>query len=289
MVVARSSYSARSSRCEPRRRPGMGPPNVYASISWTIASTASMSVSAPRGLDNRIVELMLIVRGCTWHRAANRSLSVWPLNRRPGSVMTERAELLVTDVTEWRTWLRNNHASEQGIWLVLSKSGGRVTELTYAQALDEALCFGWIDGQIGQRDEQTYRRRFTPRRPSSSWSARNVEHVVRLTAAGRMHAAGLAAVDAAKSDGRWQTAYRGQASATVPPDLSDALAANPDAALTFEQLDSANRYSIIFRLDAVKRPETRARKLVTYIEMLNRGDSIHAQNERKKRGTRQVE
>lgn len=232
---------------------------------------------------------MLIDRGCTWHRAANRSFLVCALDRRPGSAMTELVELLVMNVTEWRTWLRNNHASEQGVWLVLSKSGGRVTELTYAQALDEALCFGWIDGQIGQRDERTYRRRFTPRRPSSSWSARNVEHVVRLTAAGRMHAAGLAAVDAAKSDGRWQTAYPGPASASIPTDLSDALAANPDAALTFEQLDSANRYSIIFRLDAVKRPETRARKLVTYIEMLNRGDSIHARSEQKKRGTRQVE
>ncbi len=196
--------------------------------------------------------------------------------------MADLAELLVKDVTEWRTWLHKNHSNEQGVWLVLSKTGGRLTALTYQQALDEALCFGWIDGQIGQRDEQSYRRRFTPRRPSSPWSARNVDHVVRLTKAGRMQAAGLAAVDAAKADGRWQVAYRGQASASAPPDLSDALAANPDAALTFEQLDSANRYSIIFRLNAVRRPDTRARKLAEYIEMLSRGDSIHPQKDRKK-------
>ncbi len=194
--------------------------------------------------------------------------------------MAELVELLVKNVTEWRTWLSTNHSNEQGVWLVLSKKGGQLTALTYEHALDEALCFGWIDGQISQRDEQSYKRRFTPRRPSSPWSARNVEHVLRLTKAGRMQAAGLAAVDAAKADGRWQVAYRGQASASVPQDLGDALAANPAASLTFEQLDSANRYSIIFRLNAVKRPETRARKLGDYIEMLNQGGSIHPKKDK---------
>jgi uncharacterized protein YdeI (YjbR/CyaY-like superfamily) len=192
------------------------------------------------------------------------------------------AELLVKDAAEWRSWLYEHHSSEPGVWLVLHKKGGRATSLTYGQALDEALCFGWIDGQISQRDEQSYRQRFTPRQPASRWSARNVEHVSRLTQAGRMQASGLAAVDAAKTDGRWHAAYQGQAGASIPPDLSDALAANPVAASTFEQLDSANRYSIIYRLNAVKRPQTRARKLDEYIDMLSCGDSIRSRKDRRR-------
>jgi uncharacterized protein YdeI (YjbR/CyaY-like superfamily) len=195
--------------------------------------------------------------------------------RLSGAVVAELAELLVNDAAEWRLWLHEHHSHEPGVWLVLHKKGGRVTSLTYVQALDEALCFGWIDGEINRRDEQSYRQRFTPRRSTSAWSARNVEHVSRLMKAGRMQAAGLAAVDAAKTDGRWQAAYRGQASASLPQDLSDALAAHPAAASTFEQLDAANRYSVIYRLNAVKRPETRARKLNEYIDMLSRGESIH--------------
>ncbi len=215
-------------------------------------------------------------------RSANRSGSGFGATLRPHSAVVEPAELLVKDVTQWRSWLHKNHASEHGVWLVLSKAGGQLTELTYAQALDEALCFGWIDGQIGRRDEQSYRRRFSPRRPSSLWSARNVDHAIRLIETGRMHTAGLAAVDAAKADGRWQAAYLGQASASAPPDLSAALADNPEASFTFEQLDAANRYSIIFRLNAVRRPEVRARKLAEYIEMLSRGGSIHPPKHRKK-------
>lgn len=161
-----------------------------------------------------------------------------------------------------------------------AQKGGHTTALTYAQALDEALCFGWIDGQIGRRDDASYRQRFTPRRPGSSWSARNVEHVVRLTQSGRMQPAGIAAVDAAKAEGRWQAAYRGQADMQTPPELAQALAANPAAAATFERLDAANRYSIVYRLNAVKRPATRDRKLTEYVDMLARGESIHPRKDR---------
>ena len=189
--------------------------------------------------------------------------------------MAELEELLVPDAATWRAWLDQHHAGHPGVWLVLHKKGGRATSLTYAQALDEALCFGWIDGQIGRRDEGTYRQRFTPRRPASSWSARNVEHVTRLAEAGRMQAAGIAAVDAAKADGRWHAAYRGQAGAQTPPDLIEALAASPAAAATFEQLDSANRYAIIYRLNSVKLAQTRSRKLAQYIDMLSRGEALH--------------
>lgn len=195
--------------------------------------------------------------------------------------MVEFSEVLVPDAAAWRTWLNEHHADHPGVWLVLHKKGGRATSLTYAQALDEALCFGWIDGQIRRRDEETYRQRFTPRRPGSSWSLRNVAHVARLTQAGRMQAAGIEAVEAAKSDGRWAAAYAGQASAQIPPDLSRALTANPAAAAAFERLDRANRYAIIYRLNAVKLPQTRRRKLAQYIDMLSRGEAIHPRNRRR--------
>jgi uncharacterized protein YdeI (YjbR/CyaY-like superfamily) len=189
--------------------------------------------------------------------------------------VTEPAELLVQDAEAWHDWLDSHHAQHPGVSLVLQKKGGHTTALTYAQALDEALCFGWIDGQIARRDDGSYRQRFTPRRPNSPWSQRNVEHVARLTQAGRMQPAGIAAVDAAKANGRWQAAYRGQADMQIPPDLAQALVANPTAAATFEQLDAANRYAIVYRLDAVKRPTTRDRKLSEYVDMLARGESLH--------------
>lgn len=197
--------------------------------------------------------------------------------------MSELPELLVQDVDAWRAWLDRHHADHPGVWLVLHKKGGQTTTLTYAQALDEALCFGWIDGQIGRRDDDSYRQRFTRRRPSSPWSARNVEHVARLTEAGRMRPAGVAAVDAAKAQGRWQAAYPGQAHMAVPPDLAQALAAVPAAAATFAELDAANRYAIVYRLNAVKRPTTRERKLAEYIDMLARGDALHPRKARKDR------
>ena len=177
--------------------------------------------------------------------------------------------------------MNRHHADHPGVWLVLHKAGGTTTALTYAQALDEALCFGWIDGQVARRDDESFRRRFTPRRPSSPWSARNVEHVSRLTAAGRMQPAGLAEVDAARADGRWDAAYPGQAAMTTPPDLAEALASSPSAAATFAALDSANRYAIVYRLNAVKRASTRQRKLAEYVDMLERGESIHPRKPRK--------
>ncbi len=191
---------------------------------------------------------------------------------QPGS---DLPELLVKNSEAWHAWLNNHHADHDGVWLVLHKKGGRTTDLTYPEALDEALCVGWIDGQIDRRDDDSYRRRFTPRRPSSLWSQRNVEHVARLARAGRMQPAGFAAVDAAKAQGQWQAAYPGQADTQIPTDLVQALAASPAAAATFAQLDAANRYSIVYRLNAAKSPNTRDRKLANYIEMLARGESIH--------------
>lgn len=197
--------------------------------------------------------------------------------------MPDLPELFVEDAEAWRAWLHSHHADHPGVWLVLHKKGGQTTALTYGQALDEALCFGWIDGQIARRDDDSYRQRFTRRRPSSLWSARNVEHVTRLTEAGRMQPAGKAAVEVAKAQGRWQSAYRGQADMQTPPDLALALAANPPAAATFDQLDAGNRYAILYRLDTAKGLATRDRKLAEYIDMLARGESIHPRKPRKGR------
>jgi len=197
--------------------------------------------------------------------------------------VSDLAELLVPDAEAWHAWLDSHHADHPGVWLVLHKKGGQVTTLTYAEALDEALCFGWIDGQVARRDDDSYRQRFTPRRPNSLWSARNVDHVSRLTQAGRMRPAGIAAVDAAKAQGRWEAAYLGQADMKIPPDLAQALAAKAAAAATFDQLDATNRYSIVYRLNAVKRPTTRDRKLAEYIDMLARGKSLHPTKPQKRR------
>lgn len=164
------------------------------------------------------------------------------------------------------------------MWLVLAKKGTTTpTSLTYNQALDEALCHGWIDGQAKRRDDSTYKQRFTHRRARSAWSRRNVGIAERLTAEGRMHAEGLAEVARAKNDGRWETAYAGQASSEVPGDLSAALAGEPSAQAMFDILTSQNRYAILHRIDAAKRADTRTRRIQQFVAMLARGDTIYPQ------------
>jgi uncharacterized protein YdeI (YjbR/CyaY-like superfamily) len=189
----------------------------------------------------------------------------------------ELPELLVPDADAWRAWLAEHHEEPIGVWLVLHKLGGQITELSYDQALDHALCFGWIDGQVGRRDEGSYRQRFTPRRARSAWSARNVGHVQRLTAAKLMQPAGIAAVQAAQADGRWDAAYAGQADAQLPADLLAAVEADPAALRTFATLTSANRYALIYRVNEAKRPETRQRRIADFVAMLAEGRTLHPQ------------
>lgn len=190
-------------------------------------------------------------------------------------------ELLVADAAKWRTWLRGNHSKSQGVWLVLAKNGTtHPTTLSYDEALEEAICFGWIDGQLKRRDNATFRRRFTPRDTKSPWSQRNVAIAERLTSSGRMHRSGEAEVRRAKADGRWSAAYAGQASVEVPEDLADALIANPRAQEMFQMLTSANRYSILYRIGSTKKAETRARRIEQFVEMLARGETIHPQGPR---------
>ncbi len=187
-------------------------------------------------------------------------------------------ELIVADASAWRAWLAANHEDEAGVWLVLAKKGTtQPTTLSYEQALDEALCHGWIDGQVGRRDELTFRQRFTPRRPRSKWSARNVAHIERLRGQGRMQAAGERVVAAAQADGRWDAAYAGQATIEVPDDLAAALAAQPRAQQMFALLTSQNRYAVLLRIDGAKRSDTRARRIERFVAMLARGETLHPQ------------
>jgi uncharacterized protein YdeI (YjbR/CyaY-like superfamily) len=191
---------------------------------------------------------------------------------------SHRLELLVPDSRAWADWLQVHQLDAEGVWLVLAKKGvDQPTRLTYDEALVEALCHGWIDGQKAGRDELTYLQRFTPRRPRSAWSRRNVELAEQLIAVGRMGPAGLAAVEAAKKDGRWSAAYAGQASMEVPDDLMAALQANPRALAMFDILTSANRYSVCLRVTTAKRPETRSRRIDGFVEMLARGETPHPQ------------
>jgi uncharacterized protein YdeI (YjbR/CyaY-like superfamily) len=174
-----------------------------------------------------------------------------------------------------RAWLEANHGISPGIWMMIAKKGTGVDTVTYSDAVDEALCFGWIDGQKAKHDEVHFLQRFTPRRRRSGWSKINTERVARLTDAGRMRPAGLREVEAAKADGRWETAYSGQATSEVPDDLRAALDAAPQAAAVFDQLDRTNRYAILYRIGAVKRPETRARKIAGFVADLEQGVTPH--------------
>jgi len=193
----------------------------------------------------------------------------------------ELPELIVRDAAAWRVWLGEHHAEPGGVWLVLAKKGTEdPTTLTYDQALEEALCHGWIDGQVRRRDEATYRQRFTPRRRRSSWSKRNTGHAERLFVEGRMHPAGLAEVERAKADGRWDAAYAGPASIEVPLDLAEALAAEPKAQAMFESLDSRNRYAVLHRISSAKRADTRARRIEQFVTMLARGETVYPQKRR---------
>lgn len=186
-------------------------------------------------------------------------------------------ELILLDAAAWRAWLGSRH-EEPDVWLVLAKKGHtEPTALTYDEALDEALCHGWIDGQVRRRDERTYLQRFTPRRSRSQWSERNVEKVERLLSEGRMHPAGVAAVAQANAQGSWDAAYPGQASIDVPADLAEAMAAEPAAQATFESLSSQNRYSVLYRIHSAKRSDTRTRRIKQFVEMLARGETIHPQ------------
>jgi uncharacterized protein YdeI (YjbR/CyaY-like superfamily) len=176
---------------------------------------------------------------------------------------------------EWEAWLDAEHAASDGVWVKFAKKGSGVTTVVYAEALDVALCYGWIDSQVASHDERFYLQKFTPRRARSKWSRINRDKVAGLTKQGRMKPAGLEQVALAKADGRWAAAYASPANATVPDDLQKALDANPGAAEFFATLSGSNRYAILYRLEDAKKPETRARRLEKFVAMLNEQKKIY--------------
>jgi uncharacterized protein YdeI (YjbR/CyaY-like superfamily) len=189
--------------------------------------------------------------------------------------VAEDREIVTLDTAEaLETWLIE-HQDCAGIWLKIRKKGPGIVALDYDQALDVALCFGWIDGQKGAFDDEWWLQRFTPRKRNSRWSKINCDRVTALVDQGRMRPAGLAEVERAKKDGRWQAAYDGARTAQVPDDLAAALAASPAAASFFETLDGRNRYAILYRIQAVKKAETRARRIEKYVAMLACGEKLH--------------
>jgi uncharacterized protein YdeI (YjbR/CyaY-like superfamily) len=175
----------------------------------------------------------------------------------------------------WRDWLAGHHQTSSGLWLKIAKKGSATPTVSYAEAIDGALCYGWIDGQKGKLDDEYWLQRFTPRKPRSRWSKINREKAERLIAEGRMQPAGLREVEAARADGRWDAAYEGQATATVPPDLARELDLNPVAKEFFATLNSVNRYAILYRIQDAKRAQTRADRIAKYIAMLNEHKTIH--------------
>jgi uncharacterized protein YdeI (YjbR/CyaY-like superfamily) len=175
----------------------------------------------------------------------------------------------------WRDWLAHNHAASGAVWLRLFKKGSGPVGFTYADALDEALCYGWIDSTKGKYDEASYVQRFGPRKARSLWSKVNREHVARLIAEGRMTPAGQAHIDAAKANGQWEAAYDAFSRATVPEDFQVALDAHPAAAAFFETLNKTNRYAYLFRIQTVKKAETRLKRIDWAIEKLSKGEKLH--------------
>ena len=177
---------------------------------------------------------------------------------------------------EWEAWLAENHATSNGLWLKIRKQGAGGPSVTYDEALDVAICYGWIDGQKDSFDGEYWLQRFTPRRPGSKWSRRNREKATELIEQGRMQPAGLREVEAARSDGRWDSAYAGSSAATVPEDLQRALDANPAARDFFGTLDRQNRYAILYRVQDAKKPETRAQRIAKFVAMLAEGKKLYS-------------
>lgn len=179
------------------------------------------------------------------------------------------------DVAAFDAWLQAQPRSSAGLWLRLAKKGAAFACLSKAGAIDAALCNGWIDGQLDKYDDVSWRVRFTPRKPASKWSDVNRTRALELIAAGRMRPAGLAEIDAAKADGRWDAAYAPASKAQPPPDLQAALDASPAAAAFFATLTGANRYAVIYRVSAVKTPVARQKKIARFVAMLERGETLH--------------
>ena len=188
---------------------------------------------------------------------------------------TDLPVLAFPDQSAFEEWLEAEHATAPGVYVKLAKKGAGVPSVTYAELVESCLCFGWIDGRSNRLDEKFYLQRLTPRRARSVWSQKNVDAVEALIEAGRMRPAGLAAVDAARADGRWERAYAGSKDITVPDDLAAALDGDPTAKKEFESLDGANRYAVLFRVHTAPSERARANRIAALVQMLAEGRRIH--------------
>ncbi len=175
----------------------------------------------------------------------------------------------------WAAWLAGENATSSGVWLKIAKKSSNLPTVSYPEALEVALCYGWIDGQKGKLDDDHWLQRFTPRKPRSNWSKVNCAKAMALLEQGQMRPAGLREIERARADGRWAAAYEPQSTATVPEDLERALAGNDGARAFFATLSGANRYAILYRIQEAKKPETRARRIEKFVAMLSRGETIH--------------
>jgi len=191
------------------------------------------------------------------------------------NIKTGLPVLAFASSAEWERWLETQPTTSKGVWLKLAKTGSGIPSLSKQEAIDGALCHGWIDGQLDKFDANHWLIRFTPRRPKGKWSQANRERALALIELDRMRPAGMMAIEQAKRDGRWESAYAPQSKATVPEDLQAALDRNPHAKRQFSQLDSHNRYAILYRVQDAKKPETRARRIEKYVAMLARGETIY--------------
>jgi uncharacterized protein YdeI (YjbR/CyaY-like superfamily) len=180
-----------------------------------------------------------------------------------------------TTVAAWERWLKRHHATAAGVWIRMAKKASGIASVDHPEALEVALCYGWIDGQRKGDGDQHFLQRFTPRTARSTWSKINRDKVLKLIDDGRMQPAGLAEIERARADGRWDAAYDAQSVATVPPDLQAALDANRKAKAFFATLDSRNRFAILFRTQGAKKPETRARRIAQFVEMLAKGEKVY--------------
>lgn len=205
-------------------------------------------------------------------------LSCSTLHAMPAAKSTVEADSSATlfkSAKAFETWLKKHHATSDGLWLKIAKRGADEPSVTYPEAVEIALCWGWIDGQKKGLDDQHYLQRFTPRRARSVWSKINVDKVAALIKAGRMQAPGVAQIEAAKADGRWAQAYDGPRTSTVPEDLLAALEAEPRARAFFATINATNRYAVLWRIQTAVKPETRARRIAQLVEMLARGETVH--------------
>jgi uncharacterized protein YdeI (YjbR/CyaY-like superfamily) len=197
------------------------------------------------------------------------------MDNEPRPVATQLPLIEFADQQAWEVWLAQNHDDSPGVWLLVAKKGAPRATVTQAQAIEGALCFGWIDGQIGRHDEHFYKQRFTHRRPRSKWSQLNCRRATELIDSGQMQPPGLEEVQRAKADGRWDAAYEPQSAATVPRDFAQALAADPAAEQFFATLTGARRFSFLYRIQDAKRPETRARRIEQFVALLAQGKTLN--------------